>query len=116
MNIYDVRRVCAFEIPERFRRARKIAQPIVTSRTEVSRATLERAHRRERWQRIAVASVKQCGRALLPPILEPLEAEMLPQAISARQLPVPAFMLVEPSASAHASARSRGSSRARCRR
>jgi 16S rRNA (uracil1498-N3)-methyltransferase len=79
-------------------------QPIVTSRTEVSRATLERAHRRERWQRIAVASVKQCGRALLPPILEPLEAEMLPQAISARQLPVPAFMLVEPSASAHASA------------
>jgi 16S rRNA (uracil1498-N3)-methyltransferase len=77
-------------------------QPIVSGRTEVSRATLERAHRRERWQRIAIASVKQCGRAVVPPILEPIDAGYLPQAIGARELAAPAFMLAEPSAATQA--------------
>jgi 16S rRNA (uracil1498-N3)-methyltransferase len=47
-------------------------QPIVSTRSETSLATLARAHRAERWQRIAVSSVKQCGRAVVPDILPPL--------------------------------------------
>jgi 16S rRNA (uracil1498-N3)-methyltransferase len=47
-------------------------QPIVSTRSETSLATLARAHRVERWQRIAVSSVKQCGRAVVPDILPPL--------------------------------------------
>lgn len=43
-------------------------RPFVSSRTEVRAAALERAHRRERWERVAVASAKQCGRAVLPVI------------------------------------------------
>ena len=73
-------------------------QPIVTARSEVSRATVERAHRRERWERIAIASAKQCGRAVVPPIGDPVDAAMLPEALDARRLPAPAFILIEPSA------------------
>jgi 16S rRNA (uracil1498-N3)-methyltransferase len=73
-------------------------QPITTARSEVSRATLERAHRRERWERIAVASTKQCGRAVVPPIFDVLDVAALPDAIAARRLPAPALLLVEPSA------------------
>jgi 16S rRNA (uracil1498-N3)-methyltransferase len=47
-------------------------QPIVSTRSETSLATLARAHRAARWQRIAVSSVKQCGRAVVPDILPPL--------------------------------------------
>ena len=47
-------------------------QPIVTARSEVTRAALERGHRRERWQRVAVSSAKQCGRAVVPAVLEPV--------------------------------------------
>ena len=46
-------------------------QPLVTDRTEIALAALERGHRRERWQRIAVSSSKQCGRAVVPAVLEP---------------------------------------------
>lgn len=46
-------------------------QPVVASRTEVSLAALRRAERLARWQRIAVAAVKQCGRALLPAVRPP---------------------------------------------
>ncbi len=46
-------------------------QPLVTSRTEIALAALARGRRMERWQRVAVASVKQCGRAVVPPVLEP---------------------------------------------
>jgi 16S rRNA (uracil1498-N3)-methyltransferase len=74
-------------------------QPAVTARTEISRATIERGRRQERWQRIAIASAKQCGRAVVPAVLAPLDAGMLPAAITAGTLPAPAFMLVEPSAS-----------------
>jgi 16S rRNA (uracil1498-N3)-methyltransferase len=48
-------------------------QPIVTARTELSRADVERSGRVERWQRIAVASAKQCGRAVVPE-LRPVRA------------------------------------------
>ena len=46
-------------------------QPLVTARTEIALTALERGHRRERWQRIAVSSSKQCGRAVVPAVLVP---------------------------------------------
>jgi 16S rRNA (uracil1498-N3)-methyltransferase len=45
--------------------------PLVSARAEVSLRRLEAAGRVDRWQRIAVASVKQCGRAVVPAILKP---------------------------------------------
>lgn len=47
-------------------------QPIVTKRTEVTVAALLRGARVERWRRVALASVKQSRRAVLPEILTPL--------------------------------------------
>lgn len=46
-------------------------RPIVTKRTNVSLAALRRGRSRERWQRIAIASAKQCGRAVVPAIAFP---------------------------------------------
>jgi 16S rRNA (uracil1498-N3)-methyltransferase len=48
--------------------------PIVTARSEISLASLARGRRRERWERIAVSSAKQCGRAVVPSIAEPRPA------------------------------------------
>ena len=50
-------------------------QPVVTKRTEVTVAAILRGARVERWQRIALASVKQSRRAVLPEILTPLTFE-----------------------------------------
>ena len=63
-------------------------QPIVSARAEVSLAALQRGKRRERWQRIAVASSKQCGRATVPDVREPMAFD-----------PVAGLMFVEPGAS-----------------
>jgi 16S rRNA (uracil1498-N3)-methyltransferase len=73
-------------------------QPIVTSRSEVSLAAIERGRRRERWQRVAVSSAKQCGRAVVPEIIEPVPFEELvePGAIGT------AFTFVEPAAASRA--------------
>jgi 16S rRNA (uracil1498-N3)-methyltransferase len=46
-------------------------QPVVTERSEVSLVALERGARRDRWQRVAIASTKQCGRAVVPTIAPP---------------------------------------------
>lgn len=73
-------------------------QPVVSARSEIAQAALQRGHRRERWERIAVSSAKQCARAVVPRILDPIDAGALPAVVSARQLPAPAFLLVEPSA------------------
>ena len=73
-------------------------QPVVTERTEVTLETLRRGRRRERWERVAVSSAKQCGRAVVPSIGEPLAFDALPDALGSRRLPEPAFMLVEPGA------------------
>ena len=75
-------------------------QPVITARTEVSRASLARGNRRERWERIAVSSVKQCGRATVPSIAEPIDFAELVDALSKMRLPLPGLMLVEPSAAA----------------
>jgi 16S rRNA (uracil1498-N3)-methyltransferase len=42
--------------------------PLVTSRTNVSPRLLAGGKAQERWQRVAVASAKQCGRAVVPVI------------------------------------------------
>jgi 16S rRNA (uracil1498-N3)-methyltransferase len=46
-------------------------QPLLTARSDVPSAAFSRGRRQERWQRIAVSSVKQCGRAVVPPVLAP---------------------------------------------
>ena len=71
-------------------------QPIVTARTEVSVAALTRARRRERWQRLAVSAAKQCGRAVVPPVLEPIDTATLFAALSASR-GVTALLFAEPS-------------------
>ncbi len=70
-------------------------QPIVTTRSEVTLATLSRSGRVERWERVAIASAKQSGRATVPAILEP---RAFPDVMGA--LPGPGLMFVEPSAAA----------------
>ena len=44
-------------------------RPFTSARTEVPRAALERGGRQQRWDRTVIASVKQCGRAVIPPVL-----------------------------------------------
>ena len=58
-------------------------------------ASLERGRRRERWERVAVSSAKQCGRAVVPVILEPQPFDAIATLIDERQLSSPAMMLVE---------------------
>jgi 16S rRNA (uracil1498-N3)-methyltransferase len=71
-------------------------QPIVTRRSETTVAALMRGARVERWRRVALASVKQSRRAVLPEIRVPLTLEtMLTEPPAALRV-----MLVEPSASA----------------
>lgn len=50
-------------------------QPIVSRRSETTVASLIRGARVERWRRIALASVKQSRRAVLPDILMPMTFE-----------------------------------------
>lgn len=73
-------------------------QPIVTARTEMTRTSIVRGRRRERWERIAVSSVKQCGRATVPRVLDAIEFDALIDALSRMLLPLPGLMLVEPNA------------------
>lgn len=51
--------------------------PVVTDRTEIGRAALERSQRQARWQRVAVASAKQSGRAVVPSIAAPQSFDAL---------------------------------------
>src|SRR5205085_1201136 len=69
-------------------------QPIVTKRTETTVAALMRGARLDRWRRVALASVKQSRRAVLPDIRLPLTFEtVLDEPASVLRL-----MLVEPAA------------------
>ena len=76
-------------------------RPIVTARCEVSIGTLERSRRVERWRRIAVASAKQCGRAMVPVVDAPVSFEEGNKSPSWQQ-PSIRLMLLEPKASADA--------------
>jgi 16S rRNA (uracil1498-N3)-methyltransferase len=73
-------------------------QPIVTKRSETTVATLARAGRVDRWKRVALASVKQSRRAVVPDIRIPLTLENWLE----EPLADLALMLVEPGASAEA--------------
>ena len=73
-------------------------QPIVATRSEVTLASIQRGRRRDRWERIAVSSAKQCGRAVVPVILEPEPFDAVARLVDERRLPGPALMLVEPNA------------------
>ena len=73
-------------------------QPLVSGRVEVTRPTLTRARRQERWQRIAVSSAKQCGRAVVPRVLDAIDFDGLVAGLASKTLPVPAMMFVEPHA------------------
>ena len=67
-------------------------QPIVTKRTELTVAALLRGSRIDRWRRVALASVKQSRRAVLPDVRMPLTLEtFLDEPPAALRL-----MLVEP--------------------
>ena len=69
-------------------------RPIVTERSEISLSTILKSSRVARWQRIAVASAKQCGRAVVPPIHDatPVERYWNEQPTGTR------IMCVEPTA------------------
>jgi len=73
-------------------------RPFVSTRTEVTAATLAKSHRRDRWQRIAVSSAKQCGRAVVPTVFEPVSFDALIKTLLENWLAGPALMLVEPGA------------------
>jgi 16S rRNA (uracil1498-N3)-methyltransferase len=69
--------------------------PIVTKRTEATVAMLLRTARVDRWRRVAIASVKQSRRAVVPEIHVPLTLEtFLGEPPAAVRL-----MLIEPGAS-----------------
>jgi 16S rRNA (uracil1498-N3)-methyltransferase len=70
-------------------------QPLFTQRTEVRTSTFASGARLERWQRIVVSSVKQCGRAVVPDLAAPETFE----SCLARGFDGLRVMLVEPGAS-----------------
>ena len=69
-------------------------QPVVSERSEIGLAAMARSSRIARWHRIAVASAKQCGRAVVPAIHDaaPLDWYWNEKSEAAR------IMCVEPSA------------------
>ena len=77
-----------------------VIQPLVTTRSEVTLASLRRGNRRERWQRIAVSSAKQCGRAVVPMVLDPRTFDEVLAWLDDTGAPGQGLMLVEPSAAA----------------
>ena len=50
-------------------------QPLVTRFIDVPAGPLAVGRRVERWQRVAVSSVKQCGRSVVPIVREPATLE-----------------------------------------
>ena len=69
--------------------------PLVTARTEVPAARAGKVSRVDRWKRVSLNSVKQCGRAVVPEIAEP---QVLSEALA--HLPRPLIALAEPSLAA----------------
>ncbi len=67
-------------------------QPLVTDRVEVPAARAGSIARVDRWQRVALSAVKQCGRARLPEVAEPHSL-----ALALDRLPHPLVALAEPS-------------------
>jgi 16S rRNA (uracil1498-N3)-methyltransferase len=68
-------------------------QPLVTAHTEVPAARAGSTARVDRWRRVALSSIKQCGRAVIPAIAPPA---LLDEALA--RLPQPWIVLAEPGA------------------
>jgi len=77
-------------------------KPVISERSEITLAAMARSSRVARWQRIAVASAKQCGRAVVPAIHDamPLDWYWNPSRHETRQGESRSLrvMCVEPSA------------------
>jgi 16S rRNA (uracil1498-N3)-methyltransferase len=73
-------------------------RPVLTARTEVTAAVIEKSRKQDRWERIAVSATKQCGRAVVPAILEPVTLDTLIDILLHKWLAGPSIMLVEPGA------------------
>ena len=71
-------------------------EPLLSAQIDVKPSFATRAAALERWQRVALASVKQCRRATLPRIAAPRSFDHWMQAPSAEMV----LMFVEPSAAA----------------
>ena len=69
-------------------------QPLITKRSETTVAALMRGARRDRWARVALASVKQSRRATVPDIRTPLTLE----AYLSEPSPTLSLMFIEPGA------------------
>ncbi len=72
--------------------------PLVSARAETSLAALVRGGRPERWRRVAVSSAKQCGRAVVPRIAEPVDVDGLLAVWAAEPADRVRLICVEPSA------------------
>lgn len=73
-------------------------QPIVTKRIDVPRTALKTSIRRGRWDRTIISSVKQCGRAVLPTLLEVKDFDQVVTLTSGGLR----LMFVEPNGAEHA--------------
>ena len=71
-----------------------LLRPFVAERGEVSMTAALRGHRLDRWRRVAVASAKQCGRAVVPDIAAPVAFGEIAASPQVEQR----VLLVEPSA------------------
>jgi 16S rRNA (uracil1498-N3)-methyltransferase len=69
-------------------------QPFVSRRTDVPMNAVRKGGRQGRWDRTVIASVKQCGRAVVPPVHPTQECSELLKSTSGRTR----LMLVEPDA------------------
>ncbi len=69
-------------------------QPFVSRRTDVPLKALSKGGRQDRWDRTVIASVKQCGRAVVPPVHETRELGDLLRSTTGQTR----LMFVEPGA------------------
>ena len=69
-------------------------QPFVSRRTDVPMKAVAKGGRHDRWVRTVIASVKQCGRAVVPPVYGTLEFATLLDSTTGRNR----LMFVEPDA------------------
>lgn len=69
-------------------------RPVISDRSEISLSALAKSQRVARWQRIAVSSAKQCGRAVVPAVA----AAQTLAGYLAEPVPSVRLLCVEPSA------------------
>jgi 16S rRNA (uracil1498-N3)-methyltransferase len=83
-------------------------QPFVSRRTDVPRAALRTGVRQERWDRTVVSSVKQSGRAVVPPVRDAVDFRELLKIVAAAAQNAAgqeSLMFVEPSGAKPAAVR-----------